>query len=73
MEEKAFHSILADYQKTHPGKYRNYPCPKCGAPISINFERSSIWAFWAIRMNVQIPIAIIPGTTFVIPNQQKER
>lgn len=41
MEEKAFHSILADYQKTHPGKYRNYPCPKCGAPISINFERSS--------------------------------
>lgn len=35
MKNNNFEKTLSEYEKTHPGYYRNYPCPKCGAPIRI--------------------------------------
>lgn len=73
MEEKDFHSILADYQKRIRANIAIILVPNAAPLFRLTSKEAVIWAFWAIRMNVQIPIAIIPGTTFVIPNQQKER
>lgn len=34
---KDFSEFLYYYQKEHPGDYYSYPCPKCGAPISMMY------------------------------------
>lgn len=34
---KKFEDILSEYKKKHPGSYCDYPCPKCGSPVSIMY------------------------------------
>ena len=40
-KDKNFETILSEYKKNHSGEYRNYPCPKCGSPILVNWDCKS--------------------------------